>query len=257
MYKRLNKMEFDYYILNNRLYRYEKGRNFKGEIKNFEVFENNAWVANSKYIKSFMNHYATGWIDERDAISDLEFALDKLSISLYNYVKDFAIESHKFQKYGIYNYDVHLINVVSVLFRNDILLSYKNYNLLASAWLHDILEDTTISKEEFIDRFGESIYETVWSLTDGDGNTREEKKSKMYSKLIHNQDGIIVKLADRIANLEFSIINQNMNHVVKYLNENDALNISLKNHIKTELGNELLNQLSKLVEYANNCFFRA
>ncbi|NBP67649.1 MAG: bifunctional (p)ppGpp synthetase/guanosine-3',5'-bis(diphosphate) 3'-pyrophosphohydrolase [Cytophagia bacterium] len=201
-----------------------------------------------------MNNYATGWIDKRDAIFDLEGALEKLSLSLYKYVKDFAIESHKSQKYGVYNYDIHLINVVSVLFRNDILLSYKNYSLLASAWLHDILEDTKISKEEFIDRFGESIYETVWSLTDGEGNTREEKKVKMYSKLIHNQDSIIIKLADRIANLEFSIINQNTHHVVKYLNENDSLNVNLKNHIKTELGNKLLNQLNKVVEHAKIFF---
>lgn len=254
MYNQSNNMVFEYYILNNRLYRQEKGRDFIGKDKTFEVFENNKWVVNSKYIKSFMNNYATGWVDKRDAIFDIEIALEKLSISLYNYAKDFAIESHNSQKYGKYSYEVHLTNVVSVLFRNDILLFYKNYNLLASAWLHDILEDTTISKEEFIDRFGESIYETVWSLTDGEGNNREEKKTKMYSKLIHNQDGIIIKLADRIANLEFSIINQNMNHVVKYINENDALNINLENHIKTELGNKLLNQLNKLVEYAKKYF---
>ncbi len=78
MYNQLNNMVFEYYILNNRLYRQEKGRDFIGENNTFEVFENNKWVVNSKYINSFMNNYATGWIDKRDAILDIEIALEKL-----------------------------------------------------------------------------------------------------------------------------------------------------------------------------------
>ncbi|MCV6631539.1 MAG: hypothetical protein OIF50_16945 [Flavobacteriaceae bacterium] len=241
-------MYYDYYIFNNLVYRLKKGNKLHGNVSTLQVFESNKWSSKPKYLKSFMNQYVTGWIDERDAIPNFEEAKEQLAIVKYNMVKDFAIESHRNQKYGIYNYEVHLTNVISVFFRNSVFISYENYPILASAWLHDILEDTAISKEEFIDRFGNDIYNIVWSLTDGKEGNRVEKKNIMYDKLVNSQNGIIVKLADRIANLEFSIINQNIKHINRYVKENKELNIRLSNIIQTELGSKLLNDLNLLVE---------
>lgn len=240
-------MKFNYYIHNNLLYRFEKGKKLHGDTTTLEVFNDEKWSKNSNRIKSFMNHYVTGWIDEEDAIDNYDKAMKKLIIERYNTIRDFAILNHKSQKYGKYPYEIHLTNVVSVLLRQGLFISEDNYSLLASAWLHDILEDTSVTHDEFIVQFGQEIFDIVWALTDGEGNNRKERKDKMYKKLIHNQNAIIVKLSDRIANVEFSLINQNCEHLNKYAVENKELNKRLKNNIQTDLGNKLLKDLNSMI----------
>lgn len=240
-------MSFDYYVHNNLLYRFEKGKKFHGDTSSLEVFYDGKWSRNSNRIKSFMNHYVTGWIDEQDAIDNYDRAKKELTIAKYNAIRDFAIENHNNQKYGKYPYEIHLTNVISVLFRQGVFISENNYSLLASSWLHDILEDTPITHDEFISQFGKEIFDIVWALTDGEGNNRKERKDKMYKKLIHNQNAIIVKLADRIANVEFSLINQDHEHFNKYVIENEELNNQLKNNIQTDLGNKLLKYLNSVI----------
>ena len=70
----------------------------------------------------------------------------------------------------------------------------------------------------------------------------------MYQKLVLNQNGIIVKLADRIANIEFSIINGSKKKIEMYIFENKELNLKLKNVITTREGGLLLDYLNNLVE---------
>jgi (p)ppGpp synthase/HD superfamily hydrolase len=170
---------------------------------------------------------------------DLFLKLDK--------IREKTIELHGNQKYGYLPYEVHLISVVNVLYRymnlNDI-----NFNLFASAWLHDVLEDTNISKKEFVNIFGLEIYDIVFALTDEDGENYDEKKEYMYKKLINNQKAIIVKLADRIANIEYSLINYNRNKLFKYQGQNNRLNEVLKNNIHTNEGKLLLVILNRLVK---------
>jgi len=88
----------------------------------------------------------------------------------------------------------------------------------------------------------------VNSLTDGEFGDRREKKEVMYQKLVLNQNGIIIKLADRIANLEFSIINNNSKKIKLYVDENSDLNKHLANVITDERGLVLLNYLNGLVD---------
>ncbi|WP_128332182.1 HD domain-containing protein [Apibacter sp. HY039] len=134
-------------------------------------------------------------------------------MSYYQLVQEarqFSIQAHNQQKYGAYPYEIHLGHVVEILIRNGLkFCTEEDYTLLAAAWLHDILEDTTISKEELTRKFNSNISEIVYALTDGRGNTRKEKKKEVYKKIIFNQNAMIVKLADRIANVEFSIIHGN------------------------------------------------
>lgn len=247
-------MKFVYYINSfdgrNRIYRIFDNGKIHENVQSIEIYDAGKWIEDMRSVKSFMNKYVTGWVDEYDAISNFETAQTQLLIQEYIAVKDFAISIHKNQKYGKYPYEVHLISVVGVLLRNGVFLSEESYTLLASAWLHDVIEDTTITKEEFINRFGADVYNVVWCLTDGEGVHREEKKNKMYDKLPSNQESIIVKLSDRIANIEFSIINCNTEQVLKYISENDKLNFVLNGIIKTDLGLKLLNYLNVLVENA-------
>ena len=167
--------------------------------------------------------------------------------------KNFAIKKHGNQLYGTFPYEVHLINVVNVLLRNNIFPdSEENIDIWAGAWLHDVLEDTSTTKDEMVEKFGNNVYEIVWALTDGEQGDRNEKKKEMYKKLIHNQDAIIVKLADRITNLEYSIIGNNQKKVDKYILENIELNNQLANIITSQDGKILLNNLNELVAKFSN-----
>jgi (p)ppGpp synthase/HD superfamily hydrolase len=193
-----------------------------------------------------MKNYMTEGLDNNE-VNDNDTAVkilhDKIEVA-----KSFAIEKHGDQKYGTYPYEVHLTNVVNVLLRNDILpTTEETIDLWIGAWLHDVLEDTNVTKEELIDNFGIAVYEMVNSLTDGESGDRKEKKEVMYQKLVLNQNGIIIKLADRIANLEFSIINNNSKKIKLYVDENNDLNRYLANVITDERGLILLNYLNGLV----------
>ena len=78
--------------------------------------------------------------------------------------------------------------------------------LLIAAWLHDTLEDTTLSRAEVEANFGAVVAELVWRVTDEPGATRKERKPATYRKTRENEAAVVLKLADRIANVEASLI---------------------------------------------------
>lgn len=113
----------------------------------------------------------------------------------------FAIKAHADQKYGTSSYDVHLRHAVRILeeagFGDDAVLK-------AATWLHDTVEDTGTSSEEIEKRFGAEVKDIVWRVTDEPGANRKERKLKTYPKIKGHLKATIVKLCDRIANVESS-----------------------------------------------------
>jgi (p)ppGpp synthase/HD superfamily hydrolase len=248
-------MEYSYYIYNyngiDTLYRII-GK-LHGNVSTLEAYHDGNWSKESKLTNPFMNKYVTGWLDDNDAM-DYETAIGLLYHKIIE-AKHFAVEKHGNQKYGIFPYEVHLINVLNVLISNNILPNTEeNIDLWIGAWLHDVLEDTTATKQELISKFGANIYEIVWSLTDGEHGNRKEKKQTMYQKLVLNQNGIIIKLADRIANLEFSIINNNPEKINLYISENEELNRQLAGAIVKKEGLNFLNYLNNLIKKNSSKF---
>ena len=74
-----------------------------------------------------------------------------------------------------------------------------------SAYLHDIIEDTHVSKRELKTIFGDRIADIVWAVSDGEGSSRRERKAVAYKKIQSlGDDAIAIKLADRIANVSNS-----------------------------------------------------
>ena len=247
-------MKYYYYVLDyngeSTLFRITTEK-IASEERVIEVYKFGVWSKDEKLIKFFMNRYITGWINEED-VMEYKNAIQLLSCKVLK-ARKFAIKKHGDQKYGLLPYEAHLINVVNVLLRNNILCNTpENIDLWAAAWLHDILEDTDTSEEELIQNFGENICKIVWSLTDGVEGNRFEKKQVMYEKLINNKNAIIVKLADRIANLEFSIINNNIEKINLYVSENKELNKRLSSVISENNVKLLLNYLNDLIVLYQN-----
>ena len=120
---------------------------------------------------------------------------------LYKEAEMVALLAHKGQTYDIYPYEKHLRDVVAILKKHGF-----SGAILVAGWLHDTIEDTTITYSKLKNAFGKEIAEIVFAVTDELGRNRKERKEKTYPKIRScGNSAIIVKLADRIANLEHSI----------------------------------------------------
>lgn len=115
--------------------------------------------------------------------------------------RDFAIAAHGDQKYGEDPYVRHLDDVVRIV-------EPYGEEAVTLAYLHDVLEDTAVTYEEIQAAYGDRMAECVRLLSDEPGKNRRERKAATNAKLAKVRHGfnvvLLVKLADRIANVEES-----------------------------------------------------
>lgn len=115
--------------------------------------------------------------------------------------REFAIQAHGVQRYGDHPYSVHLDAVAAIVTPFG-----KEAQILG--YLHDVVEDTAVSREEVRSTFGDFIAECVSVLTDEPGANRKERKAKTNAKLSEVPErlhlALIVKSADRLANVRMS-----------------------------------------------------
>lgn len=137
-----------------------------------------------------------------------------------------AEKVHSNQSYDIYPYMYHIKEVVRIA----IDLGYGEDIILACA-LHDALEDSDLSYNDIKKAFGEEVAEIVYCVTDELGRNRKERKRKTYPKIKGNWKATVVKLCDRIANIQHSK-NYNQKMFDMYKRESSDLfdNISDSNH---------------------------
>jgi len=115
--------------------------------------------------------------------------------------RSLAIRAHANQRYGEAPYEVHLAAAVAVLERHGL----TDPELLAAAWLHDTIEDTPVTRAELVDAVGERVAAMVDAVSDGPGANRAERKARPYRMIPHTPGAILIKLADRIANVEAAV----------------------------------------------------
>jgi len=107
-----------------------------------------------------------------------------------------AIAMHGDQLYGDQPYRSHLYAVVQVL--RD--FGYGD-TYVAAGWLHDVCEDTSVSRDDVKRDFGPLVANLVWACT-GEGRTRSERNDAIYDKIAAHPSAAVVKVADRVANVE-------------------------------------------------------
>lgn len=185
--------------------------------------------------------------------------------------RDFAIERHGSQKYGNLPYASHLADVRRIVTENfgeDINKNFKGeevpercWRLQArmTAWLHDVVEDTETTLEEVERLFGKVVAQSVAMVTDEDGKNRKERKLKTFFKLARVGDDsneyyvedyipIIVKIADRLANVESCVLNGCDDKLSMYRKEHGMFAIACcrKFHPITEM-ESVLDRLDELL----------
>lgn len=122
--------------------------------------------------------------------------------SLDHRAREFARLAHAEQTYGPGAFfELHLTRVVGVLER----FGETDPVLLAAGWLHDVVEDTPTTVDEVRSAFGEDVADLVDRLTDVRGGTRRERQTATHACIRERVGAVRVKLADRIANIEFNL----------------------------------------------------
>lgn len=153
------------------------------------------------------------------------------------------------QLYGTKPYIYHLEAVVKVLKDHNI----TDQDIINAAWCHDILEDVPNVTPEDLVRQGLSqrSLDIVKRVTDQPASTRKERKLKTYPIIAASENAIIVKLADRIANINESLNSQTPRNT--YIKEhNDFLTLYNPNHNSClNLWNTYHNQMLLLKAHYN------
>jgi (p)ppGpp synthase/HD superfamily hydrolase len=150
----------------------------------------------------------------------MEFGLgaskEKTDGNLIKKARQYAIDRHGDQLYGDQPYYVHLDEVAKIA---------SNYGDDATviAYLHDVIEDTDTTVVEIDKKFGYFISQCVQIVTDEIGVNRKERKRKTYNKMaLVSGDlelALIVKAADRLANLRACVMQNNMGLLKMYRSE--------------------------------------
>lgn len=118
----------------------------------------------------------------------------------------FAITAHKDQQYGKDPYSVHLDAVAAIA---------KPYGETAQviAYLHDVVEDTPVSIDDIEREFNLLVAKSVAILSDEPGPNRQTRKRKTYEKMAsitgELEIALLVKAADRLANMQACVSNNN------------------------------------------------
>ncbi len=124
-----------------------------------------------------------------------------MSQSLVEKARALAQRVHHNQRYGDQPYTVHLAHAVSVLERHGL----TDPELVAAGWLHDSIEDTEVTREEVALLAGERVAAMVDAVSDGPGANRRERKARPYRLIPQTPGSVLIKLADRIANVEAAV----------------------------------------------------
>lgn len=110
------------------------------------------------------------------------------------------------QQYDSQSYSVHL-KMVADYAKKFIHLIPENERdeVIASAWLHDIIEDARFTYNDVKKEFGEVVAEYVYALTNEKGRTRKDRANDKYYKGIKEyKHATFIKVCDRYANTLYS-----------------------------------------------------
>lgn len=137
----------------------------------------------------------------------------------------FAREVHKDQKrkYTGNPYDDHLAEVAGIVSTIAVENMRMQSIMIATAWLHDCVEDQDVTGAEIARRFGPEIQAGVLALSDLEIGNRAERKAASRNRLARAPYWVqTIKCADLISNTS-SIVQHDPKFAVTYLEEKRLL----------------------------------
>ncbi len=146
----------------------------------------------------------------------------------------FAREKHKGQKYGDKDYFLyHVCSVADSLnhsISNEYCYAAHKDVILASAYLHDVVEDTDTTIEDIKKEFGLSVALYVQCLTKEQGEARED----YLKRLCISPVAALIKLHDATMNATQCLCDGDLKRFAKYLGYIEVLGKHMKELSKKE-----------------------
>lgn len=167
---------------------------------------------------------------------------------LLNAAERLATERHNGQEYATRPYTYHLKEVADLV---DIWTCY-NADLMAAAWLHDVLEDTPTTYHELEHEFGSHIATVVDLVTNRPGANRRERHEKTYRRIRRSVDAQIVKLADRVCNMQACVDFNQLGLARMYLKEWQAFRAELAQPPIMHLWNQAESTVDRLRKFCHD-----
>jgi GTP pyrophosphokinase len=93
---------------------------------------------------------------------------------------------------GANYFEAHILQVVNILKSVT-----SNEEILAAAYLHDIVEDTHITVTDLAGEFGHRVAMLVWEIT----HVGHKDSKGFFFPNLHSKEAVMIKFADRLSNL--------------------------------------------------------
>lgn len=177
-----------------------------------------------------------------DHKSQIEYLIERLTPQLdthqignVNYAYEVAADAHSNQTRDEGTpYIVHPVRVAVSLVDE---LSLFSPNLICSALLHDVIEDSEITRADIARMFNEEIANVVWLLT----KLKEVRLSDYLARIEAAADtgAPIVKLCDRLDNLRSVVYSPGLEKKRRYIRTTEELYLPLAARTNSYLHNEL------------------
>jgi guanosine-3',5'-bis(diphosphate) 3'-pyrophosphohydrolase len=134
----------------------------------------------------------------------------------------FAARKHRFQRRKDEDASPYINHPIEVARVIDEIGNVDDPEILAAALLHDTIEDTDTEPAELEAEFGPRVCRIVQEVTDDKSMKKAERKRR---QIVHaselSNDAVIVKLADKIANVQditdYPPVNWELERRVEYL----------------------------------------
>lgn len=155
---------------------------------------------------------------------------------IVKFAKRLALVNHGEQEHGCLSISEHLADVAKHVKKHAKGMPYRN-EIVAAAWLHDVIEDTDMTIEDLESYFCDAgfdpddywhVTKIVDAVTDEPGSSRKERHLNTYWKIREDASATLVKLCDRRHNQSRSIKHGEI-YAAMYAKEYDYFKFALWN----------------------------
>lgn len=159
-----------------------------------------------------------------------------------------AAAAHKEQKRDEGSpYIVHPIRVAASLAGE---LQIHSPNLICSALMHDVIEDSEITRSEIAGAFGDEVAEVVWLLTKFEDMSLADYLSAIEAAA--DTGAPIVKLCDRLDNLRYLSHSPKLEKKHRYVRTTEAYYLPMAARTDDYLYMEIGRELERIKEHLNS-----
>jgi (p)ppGpp synthase/HD superfamily hydrolase len=159
----------------------------------------------------------------------------------------FAIAAHARQRYCNGPYRNHLEDVIAVLQSCGAAFEDAfSAPILVAAWLHDTLGEAATDRASLASEFGPEIARLVWRVTDERDGTVAERHTRTWLKLRDDERAIVLKLADRIANVE-ACLRTKPQKLDKYRHEHRGFTTAVRPYCRSAMAVRMWEKLDEML----------